>query len=62
MTNMEVVLLVGWTGVGKTTSVQFLREKTGRKLKVININQESDSADLLGGFKPVSLFPGFWAR
>lgn len=51
----EPVLLVGETGVGKTTSVQFLAEKTGRKLRVVNMNQQSDSADLLGGFKPVSL-------
>ena len=39
----------------KTTSVQFLGEKTERKLKVNYMNQQSDSADLLGGFKPVSL-------
>ena len=55
VTNNEPVLLVGETGVGKTTSVQFLAEKTGRRLKVVNLNQQSDSADLLGGFKPVSL-------
>ena len=55
VTNMEHVLLVVETGVGKTTSVQFLGEKTGIKLKVINMNQKSDSADLLGGFKSVSL-------
>ena len=51
----EPLLLVGETGVGKTTSVQFLAEKTGRKLRVVNLNQQSDSADLLGGFRPVSL-------
>ena len=55
VTCQEPVLLVGETGVGKTTSVQFLAEKTGRKLRVVNMNQQSDSADLLGGFKPVSL-------
>ena len=55
VTSGEPVLLVGETGVGKTTSVQFLSEKTGRKLRVVNMNQQSDSADLLGGFKPVSL-------
>ena len=55
VTSNEPILLVGETGVGKTTSVQFLAEKTGRKLKVVNMNQQSDSADLLGGFKPVSL-------
>ena len=38
-TSMEpVLLLVGKTGVGKTTSDQFLAEKTGRNLKVINNN------------------------
>ncbi|KAL5010016.1 hypothetical protein ScPMuIL_012321, partial [Solemya velum] len=40
----EPVLLVGETGTGKTSSVQ-----------VLNMNQQSDSADLLGGFKPVDL-------
>ena len=55
VTCREPVLLVGETGVGKTTSVQFLAEKTGRRLRVVNMNQQSDSADLLGGFKPVSL-------
>ena len=55
VTSSEPVLLVGETGVGKTTSVQFLAEKTGRRLRVVNMNQQSDSADLLGGFKTVSL-------
>lgn len=55
VTSCEPVLLVGETGVGKTTSVQFLAEKTGRRLRVVNMNQQSDSADLLGGFKPLSL-------
>ena len=41
--------------MGKTTAVQFLAERTGRKLRVVNLNQQSDSADLLGGFRPVSL-------
>ena len=42
--------------MGKTTSVQLLAEKTGRKLKVIITNQQSDYADLLGGFKSFSLY------
>ena len=45
----EPVLLVGETGVGKTSSVQYLAEKVGHRLKVINMNQQSDSSDLLGG-------------
>ncbi|XP_070191391.1 midasin-like isoform X1 [Littorina saxatilis] len=51
----EPVLLVGETGTGKTSSVQFLAQTLGHKLHVINLNQQSDSVDLLGGFKPVDL-------
>ena len=51
----EPVLLVGETGVGKTASVQFLADQTGRRLRVINMNQQSDSVDLLGGYKPVDI-------
>ncbi|GBP23274.1 Midasin [Eumeta japonica] len=49
----EPVLLVGETGTGKTSSIQYLAKQTGNKLVVINMNQQSDSADLLGGYKPV---------
>lgn len=51
----EPLLLVGETGVGKTSSVQYLAERTGHKLIVINMNNQSDVTDLLGGFKPVDL-------
>ncbi|XP_057664406.1 midasin [Diorhabda carinulata] len=51
----EPVLLVGETGTGKTSCVQYLAHTVGQKLVVINMNQQSDSADLLGGFKPVDL-------
>ncbi|XP_075981449.1 midasin [Anticarsia gemmatalis] len=51
----EPVLLVGETGCGKTSSVQYIARQTGHKLVVINMNQQSDSADLLGGYKPVDL-------
>lgn len=51
----EPVLLVGETGTGKTSSVQFLARSTGHKLIVINMNQQSESADLLGGYKPVDM-------
>ena len=52
---LEPVLLVGETGTGKTSSVQYLSQLLGRRLVVINLNQQSDSADLLGGYKPVDL-------
>ncbi|XP_014214403.1 midasin [Copidosoma floridanum] len=51
----EPVLLVGETGTGKTSCVQYLARSTGHKLIVINMNQQSESADLLGGYKPVDL-------
>ncbi|KAJ3181878.1 hypothetical protein HDU85_003393 [Gaertneriomyces sp. JEL0708] len=46
-------LLVGETGTGKTTLVQHLAHMTNTPLTVINLSQQSDSSDLLGGFKPV---------
>ncbi|XP_076884991.1 midasin-like [Bidens hawaiensis] len=49
----EPVLLVGETGTGKTTLVQNLAARIGQKLTVLNLSQQSDVADLLGGFKPV---------
>ncbi|XP_023288825.1 midasin [Orussus abietinus] len=49
----EPVLLVGETGTGKTSCIQYLARSTGHKLIVINMNQQSESADLLGGYKPV---------
>ncbi|GAB2269172.1 hypothetical protein Dimus_004102 [Dionaea muscipula] len=51
----EPVLLVGETGTGKTTLVQNLAMKLGHKLTVLNLSQQSDVTDLLGGFKPTDL-------
>ncbi|KAL0114620.1 hypothetical protein PUN28_011725 [Cardiocondyla obscurior] len=51
----EPVLLVGETGTGKTSSIQYLAKSTGHKLTIINMNQQSESVDLLGGYKPVDL-------
>ncbi|KAJ9076840.1 AAA ATPase midasin [Entomophthora muscae] len=49
----EPVLLVGETGTGKTTVVQHLAGLMNQKLIAVNLSQQSDSSDLLGGFKPV---------
>jgi midasin len=51
----EPVLLVGDTGTGKTSAVQHLARLTGHKLTVLNLSQQSDSSDLLGGFQPVNV-------
>lgn len=50
----EPLLLVGETGIGKTTVVQQLAESLGHQLVAVNLSQQSEAGDLLGGFKPVS--------
>ncbi len=49
----EAVLLVGETGTGKTTAVQHLASLLRRPFTALNLSQQSESSDLLGGFKPV---------
>jgi midasin (ATPase involved in ribosome maturation) len=51
----EPVLLVGETGIGKTTVVQQLADTLGYKLVAVNLSQQSEVGDLLGGFKPVNV-------
>lgn len=51
----EPVLLVGETGIGKTTVVQQLAALLNRRLTVVNLSQQSETTDLLGGFKPVNI-------
>lgn len=53
--NSEPVLLVGETGTGKTSTVQYLAAQCSVSLKVVNMSQQSDSSDLLGGYKPVEM-------
>ena len=51
--NNEPVLLVGETGCGKTSTIQYLASQCGHRFDAINMSQQSDVTDLLGGFKPV---------
>jgi midasin (ATPase involved in ribosome maturation) len=51
----EPALLVGETGTGKTSVVQYLADQLDQKLVVQNLSQQTDSSDLLGGFKPVEM-------
>ena len=51
----EPCLLVGETGTGKTALVQHLAKLMNAKLIVVNLSQQSEAGDLLGGYKPVSL-------
>ncbi|GFR41368.1 hypothetical protein Agub_g2051, partial [Astrephomene gubernaculifera] len=49
----EPVLLVGETGTGKTTMLSRMAGLVGANLVSFNLSQQTDSSDLLGGFKPV---------
>ncbi|KFM76669.1 Midasin, partial [Stegodyphus mimosarum] len=49
----EPVLLVGNTGCGKTTMCQIYAEIFGRTLYSVNCHMHSESADFLGGLRPV---------
>lgn len=51
----EPMLLVGETGCGKTTLIQQVARLLGKKLVVLNMNDQTQGSDLLGGFKPVDL-------
>lgn len=48
----EPVLLTGETGVGKTFIVQYLADIVGQELVVHNLNQQTDTGDFMGGWKP----------
>ncbi|KAK2459689.1 hypothetical protein APHAL10511_008334 [Amanita phalloides] len=49
----EPILLTGETGTGKTSLVTHLAGLLQRKLISLNLSHQSESGDLLGGFKPV---------
>lgn len=51
----EPCLLVGETGTGKTTIVQRLADLVDQKLTVVNLSQQSETGDLLGGYKPINI-------
>ena len=50
--HQEAVLLVGETGVGKTTLCQTLAFVRGQRLRIINCNLHTEAADMLGGYRP----------
>ncbi|GLB38607.1 putative P-loop containing nucleoside triphosphate hydrolase protein [Lyophyllum shimeji] len=49
----EPVLLTGETGTGKTSVVTHLAGMLRRPLVSLNLSHQTESSDLLGGFKPV---------
>lgn len=50
----EPLLLVGETGTGKTTAVQYIADTCRKPLTALNLSMQTESSDLLGGFKPIS--------
>lgn len=49
----EPTLLVGETGTGKTTSVQHLANLVNKPLTALNLSTQTETSDLVGGFKPI---------
>ncbi|KAF8895596.1 hypothetical protein BD779DRAFT_1609097 [Infundibulicybe gibba] len=49
----EPVLLTGETGTGKTSVITHLASLLRRPLVSLNLSHQTESADLLGGFKPI---------
>lgn len=49
----EPVLLTGETGTGKTSAITHLASLLRRPLTSLNLSHQTESSDLLGGFKPV---------
>eukprot|EP01061_Rhynchopus_euleeides_P037059 TRINITY_DN626_c0_g1_i2.p1 TRINITY_DN626_c0_g1~~TRINITY_DN626_c0_g1_i2.p1 ORF type:complete len:1401 (+),score=678.40 TRINITY_DN626_c0_g1_i2:591-4205(+) len=52
---VEPVLLTGETGVGKTYIVQHLANQLNQDLLVHNLNQQSETSDIIGGYKPTDI-------
>lgn len=51
---IESVVQVGDTGCGKTTVCQMLALLRAQKLHILNCHQHTETADFLGGFRPLS--------
>ncbi|KAG8214523.1 midasin [Butyriboletus roseoflavus] len=53
ISHCEPVLLTGETGTGKTSAITHLASLLRRPLISLNLSHQTESSDLLGGFKPV---------
>jgi midasin len=49
----EPILLTGETGTGKTSAITHLAGLLRRPLVSLNLSHQTESGDLLGGFKPI---------
>jgi len=50
-----MTIIIGESGVGKTTVVRLLSDLTGHTLRIFAVNSEMDTMDLLGGFEQKDL-------
>ncbi|CAO1615519.1 unnamed protein product [Jaminaea pallidilutea] len=53
LTHNEPVLLVGETGAGKTSACEIVAKALGRQLYTVNCHQSTETADLIGGQRPL---------
>jgi len=49
----EPILLVGETGSGKTSVCQVFADSISRRLLALNCHQNTETADLIGGLRPI---------
>jgi midasin len=56
--NNEPALLIGGTGSGKTTVCQLVAANRGQTLRILNCHQSTETADIIGGLRPVRGRPG----
>jgi len=49
----EPALLIGETGSGKTTVCQLFAAHLGQRIRILNCHQSTETADIIGGLRPV---------
>lgn len=50
----EPVLLTGETGTGKTSIISYLASLLNKPIVSLNLSNQSESSDLIGGFRPIN--------
>ncbi|CDR96456.1 ATPase associated with various cellular activities (AAA) family protein, putative [Babesia bigemina] len=55
----EPVLLVGETGIGKTTICQLLAKIYNRRLNILNLSKNTEASDFIGSFRPIRSLKSF---
>eukprot|EP00371_Babesia_bovis_P002713 XP_001611360.1 ATPase associated with various cellular activities (AAA) family protein [Babesia bovis T2Bo] len=58
----EPVLLVGDTGIGKTTVCQLLARLNNCELEVLNLSKNTEASDFIGSFRPIRGLRSFHAN